>query len=379
MKIAVLSTDWNQNEYRSKHNLYGGVGHYRIFQPYNELKKRGWDIDIYNKEFSDLSTGKSYEEFWGDFTEKYDVIITKAIDNPIAAAQLCFFAKRNNTKIIIDLDDNYFEVSPTQPAYEYYYPGSQKRSFFAAYLSQADAIICSTEPLATYYHEHAQKVWKLDIPTFVFPNFNDVSEWKYKVTKEKDKVVIGWAGSVTHDEDLQLIMPSLNKILTEYKDVWVELTGGLTPETAPKVLRYFEIENLDRIKITGGTLAWKGYPKLLMSKKWDIGVAPLVDNKFNRGKSHIKWMEYAMLKIPCVASKTFPYYKQILGKDVIRDGETGLLAIDGLDFYKKIKFLIDNKDVREKIGENAYNQVVTEWQASDNIFILEDILKKIIL
>jgi glycosyltransferase involved in cell wall biosynthesis len=376
-KIAVISTDWNQNPYRNKNNLYGGVGYYRIFAPYGVLKERGWDIDIYNKEFSDLSKGKTYEEFWDWFTKKYDIIITKAIDNPTAAAQLCFFAQRNGTKIVMDLDDNYFEVDPTQPAYKYYYPGSQKRAFFAAFLSQCDAVITSTKPLADYYQEHAKKVWNKDLPVYCFPNFNRVEEWPKFAKKPTDKIVIGWAGSTTHDDDLKLVMPALNRLMGEYPNVYLELTGGLTPETAPKVMAYFEEKQIDRVAITGGTNCWKGYPELLMKKKWNIGIAPLVNNEFNKGKSHIKWMEYAMMSLPCVASKTYPYYKEIDGIHTIVDGETGLLAIDGLDFYKKLKFLIDNPDVAQKIGENARQYVIDNWQWEKNIEKLENIIKQI--
>ena len=114
-----------------------------------------------------------------------------------------------------------------------------------------------------------------------------------------------------------------------------------------------------------------------MKKKWNIGMAPVVDNQFNKGKSHIKWMEYAMCKIPCVASKVYPYYKQIEGLDTIIEGETGFLAIDGLDFYRKLKFLVDNPDVAKRIGENAYNEIVEKWQFDKNIDKLENIIKQI--
>jgi glycosyltransferase involved in cell wall biosynthesis len=373
MKIAVIMTDWSSNEYRTKHNLYGGVGYYRIVKPYQELAKRYKDIsvDIYNKELSEQSKGKKPEVFWNEFVSKYDIIITKAIDNGQAAAMLKFFCERLGKKLIMDLDDNYFEVMPDQPAYQYYYPGSEKRCLFSAYLSMVDAVITSTVPLTRYYSEHFKKVFNINTPVYTFPNYNDINDWTFKSSKNKDKIVIGWAGSTTHDNDLELVMPAINRLMNEYPNVYLELMGGLTNETAPKVLKYFvNNDNHKRVNIKGGTSAWEGYPKKMSEQKWDIGIAPLLNTEFNRGKSHIKWMEYAMFKIPCVASKTYPYSENI-------KEDTGLLAIDCLDFYKKLKQLIDNKDLRKKIGENAYNYVKDNLQWSDNIDELYKIINKV--
>lgn len=374
-------TDWSTNEYRKKHNLYGGVGYYRIVAPYQELQKAYPDkykIDIYNRELSDLSKNKKAEEFWVDFVQKYDIIVTKAIDNPQAAAQISFFCNRFGKKLVLDLDDNYFEVKPDQPAYKYYHPGSQKRSFFGAYLSMVDAVIVSTEPLAKYYKEKIKKTHGIDKPIFTFHNFNRIEEWNFKpVKKDNKKVVIGWAGSTTHDEDLKLVMPPINDLMSKYDNLYLELVGGLTTETAPKVLSYFDSKNIDRVSVKGGTNAWKGYPELMSKQKWDIGIAPLIDDEFNRGKSHIKWLEYACYGIPCVASKTYPYFREIDDRLTIINGETGYLAIDGLDFKRKLRLLIEDKEERELIGKNAKKYVVDNLQYKDNIYKLDKIIENI--
>lgn len=374
-------TDWATSEYRKKNNLYGGVGYYRIVAPYKELAKAypdKYEVDIYNKELSEQSEGKKAEAFWSEFVQRYDIIITKAIDNPIAATQISFFCNRFGVKLVLDLDDNYFEVKPDQPAYQYYHPGSQKRSFFGAYLSMVDAVITSTEPLAKYYKEKLLKTHGIDKPVFTFPNLNRIEEWKFKPAKKnEERITIGWAGSTTHDEDLKLIMPQLNSLMSDNKNVYLELMGGLTHQTAPKVLCFFDTDTLDRVKIKGGTQAWEGYPELMSKQKWDIGIAPLTDDEFNRGKSHIKWMEYGCYKIPCVASKTYPYYKKIDDIDTIIDGETGLLAIDGLDFKRKLRFLIENKEERLRIGENTYKYIKENLQYPKHIDKLNNIIEKI--
>lgn len=378
VKILAISTDYSVNDYRTKNNLYGGIGYYRLYRPYEELRRQypEYEIDILNRELVDMEKEYKGDDFFPNLIQKYDIIITKAVDNAPACSMITFLCDHFKKKLVVDLDDNYFKVTPDQPAYKWYHPGGEKRGIVSAYLSFASALIVSTEPLQRYYQERVKKVYNKDIPVFLMPNFNRIEDWNFKLAKkEKDKIVIGWAGSTTHDADLQLVIPSINKLMGEYPNLHLELCGGITKEKAPNIFQYFD--DMDRVAMIGGTQAWEGYPEMMCKKRWDIGIAPLVNNEFTRGKSHIKWMEYAMCKLPCVASKVYPYYKGINGLKTIEDGKTGMLAIDNLDFYKKLKILIDDPELRVRMGLNAYDQVAYNWQWSKNIYLLNDIIQKI--
>lgn len=52
---------------------------------------------------------------------------------------------------------------------------------------------------------------------------------------------------------------------------------------------------------------------------------------------------------------------------LIEDGVNGLTYKDGdfEDFYSKVKFLLDNPDKRQEIGENAYQAMINEWNAEN--------------
>ena len=54
--------------------------------------------------------------------------------------------------------------------------------------------------------------------------------------------------------------------------------------------------------------------------RWDVAIAPLEDDAFTRGKSDLKYLDYAALGIPGVFSDVRPY------RDTVRHRETGLLA-----------------------------------------------------
>jgi glycosyltransferase involved in cell wall biosynthesis len=154
--------------------------------------------------------------------------------------------------------------------------------------------------------------------------------------------------------------------MKKYRNVYLELMGGIEQDAVAELFRNMDDSNLDRISIIGGTKSWTGYPELLSKQKWDIGIAPLIDDVFNRGKSHIKWMEYASYKIPTVASNVYPYYKDIQGTKTIEDGVTGYLC-EPKEWYEKLEKLVLDNNLRNRIGENAYYYVKDNWQPQHHI------------
>lgn len=374
IRVALVGTDWTSNDERRAKNAHSGVTYYRLIKPLLELGDENYEFTYHGSDLLDEAQGKSTVQFWEDFVGRYDFFIIKHVDNPEAASNLIFFVHRQGKKIVIDFDDNLFELKPDQPGYKYYKPGEKNRAVVSALISFVDGIFVSTQPLHDYYKKHLKEVHNVEVPIFILPNYNDKSEWQFTpVEKHDDKLVIGWLGSTTHFADLKITLRAIEKIMKEYSNVEFNLMGGITHADAPKLFDGISNKILNRIFISGGTQSWDGYPELLSKQPWDIAIAPLTDDEFNRGKSHIKWMEYAMYKIPCVASKVYPYYMPILGQDTIIDGETGILC-ERKDWYTKLKMLIEDEDLRIKIGEQAHDYVTKNLQYKDHRFLVKEAL-----
>lgn len=378
ISIGLISTDWGINKERKDNNHYGGVTYYRLIKPLLENPSEEFEFKYYGANLHEEAVGKTAAEFWDEFTDRHDVYIIKHVDNPEPASNLTFFCKKKNKTIIMDMDDNLLEVKPDQPAWEFYKPGSEKRSYVSALMSMMDAMFVSTKPLADYYKNYLKKVYNVEMPTYILPNYNDIADWNYeKVKNDTNKITVGWIGSTTHNNDLKIVLPAINRLLKENSNLQFLLIGGVSHETAPDLFESMDEDVLDRVFCQGGTQSWQGYPEFLSKQHIDIGIAPLTEDEFNRGKSHIKWMEYAMYKVPCVASRVYPYQMDILGKDTIRQGETGFLC-DKKEWYKTLKKLIENKELRETIGSNAYNYVKENLQYKDHYKLWDNALSEII-
>lgn len=381
MDILYINTDWSTNEYRAKNNKYGGVGYYRVHKPAEHLRELGHDVDIYGADFVEkkeaLETDDQLEAY-KELLSGYDVIITKTVDNPIAGQLLVRSCRELDIPYIVDLDDNPFEVREDQPAFEDgYKPGQAKRGVVGALLSFASGVFTSTKPLKDYIKNQLRGAYDQNKLVYVLPNCNDIDDWAdLESNKPEDKTVIGWHGSVTHDTDLAMVSSALNRVLTEYDDVEIEFVGGLTMDTVKHFDNWTQAAR-DSMSGTGGTEAWDKFPQLLMSRKWDIGIAPLVDDEFNRGKSHIKWMEYAMKEVPCIASAVYPYSTAVRGTDVIRDRETGMLVGED-DWEDALRDLIENESFREKLGAKANDYILQNWQYEHHIDKWERAIEEVI-
>lgn len=361
-RILMVFTEWGTNEFRKKNNAYGGVGYYRIVKPAQELKKLGYDVTVMGKEIMDY--GKTAVEMWSRLFIDYDIIIIKHIDDAQTASNLVAASRQFHKPVVIDMDDNLLEVPTANPAYNEYARGKEKRYYVQALIELADGLIVSTEPLKEQFSAINKSI-------DICPNFNDVEDWQFKPRrKHPKKTIIGYAGSITHNDDLALVVPALDRILTENRDVKLQILGAFYPQAFYDFVKQFKGAYQKQIEVAGGTPAWQGYPELLSQQNWDIGIAPLLDDVFNKGKSHIKWMEYAMYGIPTVASAVRPY------SDNIVDGKTGFLAKDSDEFYQKLKLLVDNEQIGVEVGKNAREYVVRNLQYRDNIGCWVKVIEK---
>jgi len=357
-RIAWFFTDWSVNAYRQENDLYGGIAYYRVIKPAQILRK-WFDIEVIGAAFKKWGVDGLEHTKYARLAE-YDLIISKHLTNAQMASNILATGKHFGKKVIVDVDDNYFGVREDNPAIKDYGKGKEGRYNVGAFLSLADGVTVSTSPL--------KGVYKTINPHIdVLPNCCDINDWP-NVRKMWDdgKIRIGFAGGLGHLDDLNIVLEPMSYILAKYPNVTWEIIGALWPQEAMEMvnkMNAFCKKNIaSQVKISAGTMAWQGYPELLTSFGWDIVLAPLVDGEFNRGKSHIRWLESSMIHCPVVASPAYPYKEKIFGVNTIEDGKTGLFASTSEEWYRHLSNLVLSKTMRQEIAHNAYEYVKDNWQ-----------------
>lgn len=350
MKAILISTDGNHNEYRIKNNAYGGVTYYRLVAPMKAVNNLGHNWELFKPQLLDKDK-PNYNKLFSE----YDIVISKHIDNPAAAKAVQLACQKNKIPLVYDMDDDMFAIRKDNPAYSSYGEGEMKRVYLATNLSFADAFFVSTQPLKDSYSKFFKQMFNLDIPIYVLPNFNDVELFNFPSKTNKNKIIIGYHGSISHDADLKMVLPTIDKLMSKYKNLYMQLLGSVRRDSIQDLFK--NIRNKDRFEVLAGTPAFDKFPEKLMSMNWDIGIAPLIDDAFNRSKSHIKYMEYSMKKIPTIASDVYPY---------THNASEAFLCKDLSDWYSTLDKLIKEPNTRKKTGQKAYESVLNNQQYKDH-------------
>jgi glycosyltransferase involved in cell wall biosynthesis len=283
-----------------------------------------------------------------------DVVIAQ-MPSRIITMPLFEFAKAKGKKILIETDDLVHKLHDGFSA--------EKRQQREANLdnlkklwSMADGFICSTPELARIYSDLYGK------PAKVFHNYIDFDDPRWDIKKvDNSKLVIGWMGGDSHDKDLRIIEPVISAILAKY-DVAFQFVTYCPDWLKPKLganIRYIP---------TSGSM--ESYTPMIA--QFDIGIAPVLDNEFNRCKSDLKYLEYSRLKVPTIASKANVYTS-------ITNKVNGLLVRNTVgDWVKAISELIENEMLRKGLAIRAYNYVKDVRDIKDNAYKYVETINKLI-
>lgn len=160
-------------------------------------------------------------------------------------------------------------------------------------------------------------------------------------------VVIGYMGTVTHDADLDLVLPALDTVFSHHPNsVRLEIVG-VTERTQTGA----ELGHLP-IRFLSPPPDEREYPLFMTwftsQVHWDIAIAPLQDTPFTRCKSDVKFLDYAAVGAAGIFSAVPAYAR------TIRHMETGWLAENTTAAWiEAIERLIADHVLRQQMALNA--------------------------
>lgn len=308
-----------------------GSRYWRLEDPAKQLRQHGINAQVI--------TGEGITD---EIAQWADIVVLQSCVDMKGIALLRAYQKERGLKIVVDADDH-LRVDSTNPhAIEHEATNAQK--VIEITMRIADAITTTTPVLAKALKQYNKNV-------YVLPNYMDIERWDLpKLKNDSDTIRLGWAGSVTHLNDLKMVEQPLKRIMDEFPQVKLILVGE---PRAGEIFKGYPVETMLGVD-------FNSWPTRLAGLRLDVGIAPLADTEFNRNKSNIKWMEYGINKVPGVFSKIVYWRKNF-------DGKTGLIAETPEQWYQCLKNLIINKDLRHDLGEKAYLKVRTRYDLKENI------------
>lgn len=204
---------------------------------------------------------------------------------------------------------------------------------------KANLIICGNEFLANYFSAFSEvKILPTAVDTERFiPN-----------TKSKSKRVIVWSGSHGGLIDLYTIEPALKIILERFPDVLLKIVSDKPPlfTKLPEDQIVFQY--------------WHSDTEVNAIQNTTIGIMPLPNGEWEKGKCSYKMLTYMSVGIPVVVSAIG------MNIEVMKFGEAGFLAKTLDEWVDAISFLLEKQDIAICMGKIGRN-IIEKYYATNII------------
>jgi glycosyltransferase involved in cell wall biosynthesis len=199
-------------------------------------------------------------------------------------------------------------------------------------------VSCGNEYLCSFARKFNNNVYY--IPTTIDTEHVHNRQLVTSVEPNDRKISIGWTGSHSTLKYLLELEPVLKRIETEFPDLEIIVIADRKPEMALSSLRF---------------IPWNKNSEAADLMKIDIGIMPLPDDEWAKGKCGFKALQYMSLGIPSVVSPVG------VNTTIIQNQINGYLASSDEQWIAILRSLIVNNDLRARIGESARQTILSRY------------------
>lgn len=199
-------------------------------------------------------------------------------------------------------------------------------------MNRASVVVCGNNYLAERaIRAGAEKVELL--PTVI-----DLERYDVAQGKSNDAIIIGWVGSATTVKYLDNVLPLLLR-LSGYINLRLHVVGaeascpGLDVQCFP----------------------WSEEREVALIQEFTIGIMPLDDSPWERGKCGYKLIQYMACGLPVIASPVG------VNTSIVKNGENGFLPANHDQWYQALESLCLDADVRKAMGLRGRQDVVSKY------------------
>jgi glycosyltransferase involved in cell wall biosynthesis len=255
---------------------------------------------------------------------------------------------RSGVPTIFDFDDAVFVpyVSPSNGYLSYLkFPAKTK-----TICRLATHVIAGNPYLADYARQTNQNV-------SIVPTTIDTDKYEMRSRSNDNRVpVIGWSGSFSTVQHLDSLKGALKR-LAQKESFRLVVIG--TP-----------VYKIDGVDVEA--LPWRAATEVSDLQPIDIGIMPLPDESWSRGKCGLKALQYMALGIPTVCSPVG------VNSEIIQDGVNGFLAATEDEWVEKLTRLLHDKELRQQLGAAGRATVEAKYSAAVQAPRVYEILRSVV-
>lgn len=290
------------------------------------------DATFSGRSASKLGVAKCYLSRFGSMlrARKYDGLWLQYELFPYAPAFMETLALSNGTSLIIDLDDAIFHQydQHKSPFVRALLGGKLK-----PLLRRADLAICGNPYLEAYAVQFCRR-------TEIVPTVVDTDAYgPAEMIRPETQVTIGWIGSPSTWRYVEPLAPMLSSLAEELNLKVVIVGAGPQKVTPPR----FEFH------------PWSEASEISLIRSMDIGIMPLPDEPWARGKCGYKLIQYMACGLPVIASPVG------VNAQIVEEGINGFFARTPADWVEAIRRLACDADLRRAMGRNGRRKIQSSY------------------
>ncbi len=256
-----------------------------------------------------------------------------------------FWVRKLTRRLVYDFDDAVMYKSGSASSRQQ----ARQRRCFAATAGRADLVVAGNR----YLQQEALPVSR---EVRLLPTVLDMDRYTAR-EEERDKtpeLVLGWIGSRGTLRYLQDIAPALEELGRRWPGLKLKIVAD----------DFFDLDNLQVIK-----KPWAAVDEIADLHSFDIGLMPLSDDVWTRGKCGFKLLQCMAVGLPVVCSPVG------VNVEIITEGREGFQASTLEEWVTKLDTLIADADLRRQMGLRARQQVEQAYSLAVNGPIFVEYLK----
>ncbi len=216
----------------------------------------------------------------------------------------------------------------------------------------SDGVIAGNDFIADYFRNLGARVWT--IPTSL-----DTSQWRPLDLRPAGRWKIGWTGTSSNLEYLYLIQEPLADFLAQHREAELVVICNRRP-------------SLKRLPAGSWRfIRWKPENEVATVQSLDVGLMPLPNNDWARGKCALKMLMYMAVGIPSVVSPVG------VGKELLDDCAVGIAAGELDEWFVALKRLFDEREFAAGLGREGRRLVEAEYSVRKNVSKIANAIREV--
>ena len=336
MKILLLT----------RYDRTGPSSRYRFYQFLPYLEKERFDVSVsplFNEKYvynlySDQRAIKFLNPLGGYlkriskslFYHSYDLVWMEKEALPWIPQFIEKLLSKTSVPYVIDYDDAVFHRYDQHPNFLLRNLLSRK---IEGIMARSTVVVAGNR----YIADHAQRAGAQKVE--ILPTVLDLSRYRMKDTIDSPSFTIGWVGSPSTSRHIFVVAEAL-KDFCQKDNVEFRALGALQ-------------RDLD--EIPGKLIPWNAETETEELTRFDVGIMPLPDTPWERGKCGFKLIQYMAAGLPVIASPVG------VNSEIVEHGVNGFLARDTKEWIKYFEVLKGRPDLGREMGARGRKKVEEKY------------------